>query len=92
METKKISQDKKQDIRFKRQNKRNEQKRKKNKSADGTLKITEEILDYNKGAQKTFTHASKVDKEKSEPKSEESITKTVRLGKEKITEIEEEKT
>ena len=83
---------KKQDIRFKRQNKRNEQKRKKKKSADGTLKITEEILDYNKGAQKTFAHASKVHKEKSEPKSEENITKRARLGKEKITEIEEEKT
>ena len=52
MKTKKISPDKKQDIRFKRQNKRNEQKRKKNKSADEILKIIEEILDYNKWAQK----------------------------------------
>ena len=65
-------------------------KEKKNKSADETLKIVEEILDYNKGAQKTFAHASKVDKGKSEPKSEESIAKRVRLGREKITEIEEE--
>ena len=52
MKTEKISQDKKQGIRFKRQNKRNEQKRKKNKSADEILKIIEEILDYNKWAQK----------------------------------------
>ena len=65
-------------------------KEKKNKSADETLKIVEEILDYNKGAQKTFAHASKVDKGKSEPKSKESIAKKVRLGREKITEIEEE--
>ena len=34
--------------------------------------------------------ASKVDKGKSEPKPKESIAKTVKLRREKITEIEEE--
>ena len=43
---------------------------------DETLKIIEEILDYNKEAQKTFSIASKVDK--SEPKIEQTITKRVR--------------
>ena len=57
---------------------------------DGTLKITKDILDYNKGAQKTFSIASKVDKGKSEPKPEKSIAKRVKLRREKITEIEEE--
>ena len=55
---------------------------------DETLKIIEEILDYNKEAQKTFSIASKVDK--SEPKIEQTITKRVRLGREEITEIKEE--
>ena len=31
------------------------EKEKKNKSADETLRIIEEILDYNKGAQKAFS-------------------------------------
>ena len=55
---------------------------------DETLKIIEEILNYNKEAQKTFSIASKVDK--SEPKIEQTITKRVRLGREEITEIKEE--
>ena len=49
-----------------------------------------DIPDYNKGAQKTFSIALKVDKGKSEPKSEESIAKRVRLRREKITKIKEE--
>ena len=40
------------------------------KSADEALKIIEEILDYNKNAQKFFLVASKVDKAESEPKPE----------------------
>ena len=63
----------------------------KNKSANETLKIIEEILDYNKEAQKTFSIESKVDKRNSEPKPEESIANRVKLRIEKITEIEEEK-
>ena len=63
----------------------------KNKSANETLKIIEEILDYNKEAQKTFSIESKVDKRKSELKPEESIANRVKLRIEKITEIEEEK-
>ena len=63
------------------------EKEKRNKSADETLKIIEEILDYNKGAQKTFLIASKVDKGKSEPKLEESIAKRVRLRRKKTTKI-----
>ena len=39
-----------------------------------------------------FSVASKVDKGKSEPKSEEIVTKRVRLRREKITEIKEKKT
>ena len=66
-------------------------KQKKKNNADETLKIIEEILDYNKNAQKNFPFASKVDKGKSEPKSEESVGKRVHLRREKIAEIEEEK-
>ena len=65
-------------------------KEKKNKSADETLKIIEEILDYNKMAEKTFARASKVDKGKSESKLEESIGKRVKLRRERIAEIEGE--
>ena len=60
------------------------------KSADEALKIIEEIIDCNKGAQKAFAIAWKVDKGKSEPKIEESIAKRVTLRREKITEIERE--
>ena len=38
---------------------------KKYKNADKTLKIIEEILDYNKNSQNFFLRASKVDKGKS---------------------------
>ena len=44
---------------------------KEKKSADKALGIIEKILDYNKGAQKTFSTASKVDKGK--PNLEESL-------------------
>ena len=40
----------------------------KKKNADETLEIIKKILDYNKDVQKKFQLASKVDKEKSEPK------------------------
>ena len=43
--------------------------------------MIEKILDYNKNAQKNFQLASKVDKEKSEPKTEKSIAKRVKLKK-----------
>ena len=66
------------------------EKEKAKKSADETLKIIEEILDFDKNAQKCFSAASDVDKRKSEGKPEESIAKRVRLRREKITEIEEE--
>ena len=65
-------------------------KEKKNKSADETLKVIEEILDYNKMAEKTFARASKVDKGKPESKLEESIGKRVKLRRERIAEIEGE--
>ena len=83
-----VAEIKKQDIRFKGRNKRNERKK---KSAGETLKIIEEIHDYNKGTQKTFAHASKVDKGKSEPKPEESIARRIKLRRERVAEIEAEK-
>ena len=67
------------------------EKEKKTEGADETLKIIEENLDYNKGVQKTFSIASRVDKGKSESKLEESSAKRVRLRREKISEIKEEK-
>ena len=79
---------KKQNISFKRQNKKNEQKRKKNKSANETLRIIKEILDYNKNAQRFFPVLSEVDKEKSEPKTEESNAERTNLKRERIAEIE----
>ena len=63
---------------------------KKNKNADETLVIIKEILDYNKSVQKIFSLASEVDKEKSEPKIEESITERTKLRTEKIAEIKRE--
>ena len=54
---------------------------KKNENADETLKIIEKILDYNKNAQKIFQLASKVDKRKSEPKTEESIAERDNIEK-----------
>ena len=66
---KNCSRGKRQNIKFKRQNKRNEWCRKKYKNADETLKIIEKILDYNKDTQKIFQHASKVDKKKIKTKT-----------------------
>ena len=65
-------------------------KEQKNKSADETLRIIEEIFHYNKKAQKTFSIASKVDKGKSEPKPEESIAKRVVLRGGKVAKIKRE--
>ena len=48
-------------------------KEKKEKNADETLEINKKILDYNKEAENFFYRASKVDKGKSKPKTEESI-------------------
>ena len=90
MKQRNCSWDKWQNIRFKRQNKRNGWKRKKNKCADKTLKIIEEILDYNNKAQKIFPLASKVDKGKSEPKPAERISKRVHLRRGYVAEIERE--
>ena len=61
---------------------------KKKKSADETLKIIKEILDYNEEVQKAFALASKVDKGKSEPKPEESIAERVKLRRQKSEEKE----
>ena len=46
----------------------------------------EEILNYNKKAQKTFSISSKVDKGK--PNLEESIAGRIKLRRERIAEIE----
>ena len=64
---------------------------KKKKNEDETLQIIEEILDYNKNAQKIFSVASRGDKQKSEPKPEESIAKTVVLRRGKVAKIKSEK-
>ena len=48
------------------------------------------MITINGEAQKTFSIASKVNKGKSEPKTEENIANRVKLRREKITEIEEE--
>ena len=72
---------------------------KKKKTADETIKIIEEILDYNKSAQRFFPLASEVDKGKSkpkvdngktEPKPEEGIAERTKLRRERIAEIERE--
>ena len=62
-----------------------------NKSAGETLEIIKEILDYNKNVQRNFQLASKVDKGKSEPKSEESIAERTILRKGMVAEIDREK-
>ena len=56
---------------------------------DDTLKIIEEIFDYNKGTQKTFSIAEKIDKENSGPKLEESIAKRVKIRRPRLNTIEE---
>ena len=63
---------------------------KKKKNADETLEIIKEILDYNKSTQKIFLLASKVDKGKSEPNTEESIAERTKLRRERIAEIKRE--
>ena len=73
MKTKNCCRDKRQNIKFKRQNKKNEWKRKKNKNADETLEIIKKILDENKDAQKKIQLAPKVDKGKSELKLKKNI-------------------
>ena len=50
----------------------------------------EEILDYNKNAQRFILVASEVDKRKSEPKFEESIAERTKLRRERIAEIKRE--
>ena len=63
------------------------------KNAYETLKIIEEILDYNKNALKNFLLASKVDKGKSVPKKiiiERNIAESVKLRRRRIAKIEEE--
>ena len=56
---------------------------------DDTLKIIEEIFDYNKGTQKTFSIAEKIDKGNSGPKLEESIAKRVKIRRPRLNTIEE---
>ena len=63
------------------------EKEKKDKNTDETLEIIKKILDYNKEAQTFFHRASKVDKKKSGRKTDESITKRVKLKNERIAEI-----
>ena len=63
----------------------------KNKSADETLKIIEDILDYNKNAQRFFPVASKVDKGKSKSKLEENIAKRTKLRRQRLNTIKEKK-
>ena len=46
------------------------EKEKKNKNADETLRIIKKILDYNKNAQRSFSAPSYADKGKSEPKDD----------------------
>ena len=70
---------KRQNIKLKRQNKGNEQKRRKNKNAGETVRIIKKTLDCNKNASKYFQLASKVDKRKSKPKMEEIIADGVKL-------------
>ena len=61
-ENKEFVEEIKGNIRFKKQNKRNEWSKKIDKNADETLEFIDyKILDYNKDAQKNFQHTSKVD-------------------------------
>ena len=64
--------------------------KKKDKNADETLNIIKKILNYNKDIQKISQLASKVDKGKSEPKTEESIAERSKLRRERIAEIKRE--
>ena len=60
----------------------------KKKNEDETLRITEGILDYSKGGQKTFSIASKIDKGKA--MVAESIAGRIKLRRERIGDIEGE--
>ena len=60
------------------------EKEKKDKNADETLEIIKKILDLNKDAQNVFHHSSKVDKRKSEPKTEESIAESTKFRRQKL--------
>ena len=53
--------------------------------------IINKILDYNKNAPIYFQLASKADKKKSEPKTEESIAERVKLRKQKLDVINKNK-
>ena len=68
---------------------KSEQKRKKNKNVDETLKIIGKILDQNERAQR-FALALEVDERKSESKPEESIAEGLKLKRGRIAKIEEE--
>ena len=70
--------------------KRMSEKEKKEKNCGWDIKIIKKILDYNKDAQKFFHHASKVDKGKSKPKTEESIAERVKLKNNRTAEIKKE--
>ena len=65
-------------------------KNKKNKNVDEALKIIEKIINYNKNTKKYFQLVSKVNKGKSEQKTEESIAERVKLKNVKIVEIKKE--
>ena len=65
-------------------------KKKKSKNVDEALKIIEKIINYNKNTKKYFQLVSKVDKEKSEQKTEESTAERVKLKNVKIVEIKKE--
>ena len=56
-------------------------KKKKDKHAGDILEIIKKHFDYNKDAQNFFHHASKIDKGKSEPKTEESIADRAKIKK-----------
>ena len=47
------------------------------------------FFDYNKGAQKTFSIASKVDKRKSEAKPEESTAEKTKLRRQRLDMVKE---
>ena len=65
-------------------------KKKKNKNVDEALKIIGKIINYNKNTKKYFQLVSKVDKGKSEQKTEESIAERVKLKNVKVVEIKKE--
>ena len=62
----------------------------KKENAHDTLEIIKKILDYNENAQKFVQLPSKVDKGKTEPKTEESIAEKTTLRKGIVAEIEKE--